>query len=79
MIGQRDRSFGADPNTVTMLARAFITAHRDADIVTVAKHFPGHGSSHVDSHKTLADISDTWRKSSSNRIGTSPRRGCWTR
>ena len=62
VIGQRDRSFGADPNTVTMLARAFITAHRNADIVTVAKHFPGHGSSHVDSHKTLADISDTWRE-----------------
>ena len=62
VIGQRDRSFGADPNTVTMLARAFITAHRNADIVTVAKHFPGHGSSHVDSHKTLADVSDTWKE-----------------
>jgi beta-N-acetylhexosaminidase len=62
VIGQRDRSFGADPNTVTMLARAFITAHRNADIVTVAKHFPGHGSSHVDSHKSLADISDTWKE-----------------
>jgi beta-N-acetylhexosaminidase len=62
VIGQRDRSFGADPNTVTMLARAFIKAHRDADIVTVAKHFPGHGSSHVDSHKTLADVSESWRE-----------------
>ena len=62
VIGQRDRSFGADPNTVTMLARAFITAHRAADIVTVAKHFPGHGSSHVDSHKALADVSETWKE-----------------
>jgi beta-N-acetylhexosaminidase len=62
VIGQRDRSFGADPNTVTMLARAFIKAHRDADIVTVAKHFPGHGSSHVDSHKTLADVSQSWKE-----------------
>jgi beta-N-acetylhexosaminidase len=62
VIGQRDRSFGADPNVVTMLARAFIIAHRNADIVTVAKHFPGHGSSHVDSHRALADVSETWRE-----------------
>jgi beta-N-acetylhexosaminidase len=62
VIGQRDRSFSADPNTVTSLARAFITAHRNADIVTVAKHFPGHGSSRVDSHKALADVSESWRE-----------------
>jgi beta-N-acetylhexosaminidase len=47
---------------VTALARAFILAHRAADIVTVAKHFPGHGSSHVDSHKGLPDISQSWRE-----------------
>lgn len=62
VIGQRDRSFSADPNTVTALARAFIVAHRNADIVTVAKHFPGHGSSRVDSHKALADVSESWRE-----------------
>ena len=62
VIGQRERSFGADPNTVTALARAFITAHRDADIVTVAKHFPGHGSSHADSHKGFADVSMSWKE-----------------
>jgi beta-N-acetylhexosaminidase len=62
VIGQRDRSFGADPKIVTTLARAFITAHRAADIVTVAKHFPGHGSSHMDSHKALADISSSWEE-----------------
>jgi beta-N-acetylhexosaminidase len=56
------RSFGADPNAVTALARAFILAHREAGIVTVAKHFPGHGSSHTDSHKALADVSETWRE-----------------
>jgi len=62
VIGGRDRSFGADPNTVTALARAFIVAHREANVVTVAKHFPGHGSSRVDSHKALADVSETWRE-----------------
>jgi beta-N-acetylhexosaminidase len=62
VIGGRERSFGADPNAVTALARAFILAHREAGIVTVAKHFPGHGSSHTDSHKALADVSETWRE-----------------
>jgi beta-N-acetylhexosaminidase len=62
VIGQRERSFSADPNIVTALARAFILAHREAGIVTVAKHFPGHGSSHVDSHKALADVSETWKE-----------------
>ncbi len=62
VIGARDRSFSADPDTVTALATAFIEAHRQANVVTVAKHFPGHGSSTTDSHKTLADISKTWRE-----------------
>jgi beta-N-acetylhexosaminidase len=62
VIVQRDRSFGADPNTVATLAAAFIRAHRAAGIATVAKHFPGHGSSSADSHKVLADISNTWRE-----------------
>jgi beta-N-acetylhexosaminidase len=62
VIGSRDRSFGVDPKTVTSLARAFITAHREAGIATVAKHFPGHGSSGVDSHKALADVSTTWEE-----------------
>jgi beta-N-acetylhexosaminidase len=61
VIGARDRSFSADPDTVTALATAFIEAHRQANVVTVAKHFPGHGSSTTDSHKTLADVSKTWR------------------
>ena len=62
VIGARDRSFGADPKTVTALAGAFITAHRAAGIVTVAKHFPGHGSSRVDSHRAVADVSKSWEE-----------------
>ena len=61
VIVQRKRSYGADPVLVANLARDFIVAHREANIVTVAKHFPGHGSSHADSHQRLADVSKTWR------------------
>jgi beta-N-acetylhexosaminidase len=63
VIARRKRSYGADPETVTSLARSFITAHREANVVTVAKHYPGHGSSWSDSHKTLPDISLSWQES----------------
>jgi beta-N-acetylhexosaminidase len=63
VIARRKRSYGADPATVTSLARSFIAAHREANVATVAKHFPGHGSSWSDSHKSLPDISRSWRES----------------
>ena len=63
VIARRKRSYGSDQATVTSLARSFIAAHRDANVATVAKHFPGHGSSWSDSHKTLPDISRSWQES----------------
>ena len=63
VIARRKRSYGADPKTVTSLARSFIAAHREANVATVAKHFPGHGSSWSDSHKSLPDISRSWQES----------------
>ena len=60
VIARRKRSFGADAETVSTLARTFITAHHEANVATVAKHFPGHGSSWSDSHKTLPDIASSW-------------------
>jgi beta-N-acetylhexosaminidase len=62
VIVQRKRSFGSDPSSAIVLGRAFILAHREQNIVTAAKHFPGHGSSQTDSHKDLPDISKTWRE-----------------
>ncbi len=42
-------------------ARAFISAHREAKVLTSVKHFPGHGSSGTDSHKQLVDLTKTWK------------------
>jgi beta-N-acetylhexosaminidase len=61
VIVKRNRSYGSDPEAVTKLARAFVAAHRKANILTSAKHFPGHGSSLGDSHKVLPDLTRTWR------------------
>jgi beta-N-acetylhexosaminidase len=46
-----DRSFGSDPQTVTTYAGAFAQGLRDAGVLPVLKHFPGHGHGSGDSHK----------------------------
>jgi beta-N-acetylhexosaminidase len=46
-----DRSFGSDPQTVTAYAGAFAQGLRDAGVLPVLKHFPGHGHGSGDSHK----------------------------
>ena len=45
-----DRSFGGDPNTVTAYAGAYAQGLRDAGVLPVLKHFPGHGHGSGDSH-----------------------------
>ncbi|MCZ8379909.1 glycoside hydrolase family 3 protein [Mycobacterium sp. CPCC 205372] len=57
-----DRSFGADPITVTDYAGAYARGLRDAGVLPVLKHFPGHGHGSGDSHTgsvttpSLADL-----------------------
>ncbi|CCE11136.1 putative Glycosyl hydrolase, family 3 [Bradyrhizobium sp. STM 3843] len=60
IIGQRQRSFGSDADTVAKYAAAFIKEHRKRNIITVLKHFPGHGSSTADSHAGIADVTASW-------------------
>lgn len=48
-----DRSFAADPATVSRHASAFIEAMQSAGIACCAKHFPGHGDTELDSHLAL--------------------------
>ena len=45
-----DRSFSDDPATVTSYAGAFARGLRDAGVLPVLKHFPGHGHGSGDSH-----------------------------
>lgn len=45
-----DRSFGSDPAVVTEYAGAYARGLRDAGILPVLKHFPGHGNASGDSH-----------------------------
>ncbi len=61
VIGRLGRSYGAKPERVVAYARAFISAHREANVLTSVKHFPGHGSSWSDSHKRFVDLTKTWK------------------
>ncbi len=60
VIVKNNRSFSDNPRQVAKHALAFIEAHQAIGILTVAKHFPGHGSSIKDTHLGLVDVSNTW-------------------
>ncbi|NMC73902.1 MAG: glycoside hydrolase family 3 protein [Geobacteraceae bacterium] len=47
------RSFGSSPEDVARLGTAQIDPYRSAGVLCVAKHFPGHGDTDVDSHLGL--------------------------
>jgi beta-N-acetylhexosaminidase len=51
-----NRSFGSDPKRVGELASAWIRGHARSGVLSCAKHFPGHGSTTVDSHTGLPDL-----------------------
>src|SRR5207247_1127019 len=48
-----ERSFGEDPREVTRLAGAWMRGALREGVACSIKHFPGHGDTHVDSHRDL--------------------------
>ncbi|GAA4281818.1 glycoside hydrolase family 3 N-terminal domain-containing protein [Gaetbulibacter aestuarii] len=52
-----NRSFGEDKINVTEKALAFMKGMQSAGVLACAKHFPGHGDTDQDSHKTLPTVS----------------------
>ncbi len=50
------RSFGQDRNAVTWHAAEMMRGMQDAKVLACGKHFPGHGDTDKDSHKTLPSV-----------------------
>ncbi|HKL18431.1 MAG TPA: glycoside hydrolase family 3 N-terminal domain-containing protein, partial [Halalkalibaculum sp.] len=50
------RSFSGDPKTVAAFGEAFINGAESENVISTAKHFPGHGDTDTDSHISLPTI-----------------------
>jgi len=62
VIVQMQRSYGNNPKKVAQYASIIINEQTKHNVLSVLKHFPGHGSSLGDSHKGFVDITNTWSK-----------------
>ena len=52
-----ERAYGSDPELVTRHGRAALRGLTQAGIAGCVKHFPGHGDTHLDSHRALPHVS----------------------
>jgi beta-N-acetylhexosaminidase len=62
IIAKYGRAFSANEDSVALLAKEYIKAHRKYNVLTSLKHFPGHGSSKDDTHLGIADVTNTWEQ-----------------
>lgn len=60
VIFKLERSYGKESQRVAMYANVFMEALHQQGIISVIKHFPGHGSSLDDSHLGFVDVTRTW-------------------
>ncbi len=70
------RSFGDDPASVGRLAREMIAGIGSKGVVSVAKHFPGHGDTVTDSHFGLPMVNKN--RQDANEIDLAPYRDAIT-
>ncbi len=57
-----ERAFAADLERVIRHGLAFLRGHRDAGVLAVSKHFPGHGDTGTDSHLALPILHKTLKE-----------------
>ncbi len=50
------RAFSNDPSRVAQLVRALVAGCEAGGLLSAAKHFPGHGNTHEDSHHALPTV-----------------------
>lgn len=70
IIAKPERAFSAQADSVALFAREVIRQHRKLGVISVLKHFPGHGSSKDDTHLGIADVTNTWDENELNPYRT---------
>ena len=60
VIAGLQRAYSENPAVVISQARAVIQGHDKYGILTVLKHFPGHGSAAGDTHQGFVDVTKTY-------------------
>ena len=63
-----NRSFSTNANIVAEMVSNTVKAQRDAGIISVLKHFPGHGDTAVNSHNDFPSIDKTTNELLSNEF-----------
>lgn len=71
------RSFSGDPRQVVEMASAQIQGYHDGGVLTVVKHFPGHGDTSTDSHIDLPTVTHSMDRL--NRVELVPFKGVLNR
>jgi len=61
IIGLKERSYSAYPEETVKHCLIFIKEQRKRNIISVIKHYPGHGSSSADSHLGFVDVTNVWQ------------------
>jgi beta-N-acetylhexosaminidase len=63
-----DRAFGTDADTVSKFASSMIRGFQTSEILSCAKHFPGHGNTVQDSHYFLPIVKKLWSEIQAEEI-----------
>ena len=56
------RSFGSNPANVTRMGLALMRGFQAAGILSVVKHFPGHGDTSIDSHNAVPVVNASYEQ-----------------
>jgi beta-N-acetylhexosaminidase len=54
-----DRSFGPDPELVSLMVKAFVEGQSSSGMISALKHFPGQGGATADTHLGFAAVAST--------------------
>lgn len=63
-----DRSLGGNARRVAQLGTAYARGLEDGGVISVAKHFPGHGATAIDSHLAMPILDRTARQMEENDL-----------